>query len=168
MRMRRLIKNASQETMETIVGLARLLHSDLQRAVLNNGITPEGVDSLHSRAERLLRAAVVLVDTLPGMEENVRLIQGVVMSLSSVSNSLGASLPGGYAAPLVFNGLRGRPRLHITEDMLRYFISNGFTVRQTAVLLQVSQSTVRRRMNEMGLSIQLNTPTLTTTPWIRL
>ena len=140
---------------DVIIGMATQLNSDLQRALTDSALTHSSIDSFLSRAERLLRAAVVLVDTLPGMAENVRLVQSVVRSLSSVGESFGGSSEFGYIAPLEFDcAVRGRPRIRLTEDMLIHFLSNRFTIRQMAALLQVSQSTIRRRLNEFGLSVR--------------
>ena len=51
-------------------------------------------------------------------------------------------------------GAVGRPRLHITQDQLEHLLSLGFSGPSIADVLGVSLSTVRRRMNDYGLSIR--------------
>ena len=62
----------------------------------------------------------------------------------------------GYSPEIVprWQGSRGRPRIDITPDILFYFVENGFSATTTAMLLHVSLSTVRRRMNECGLRMR--------------
>ena len=56
--------------------------------------------------------------------------------------------------PVVFSGARGRPKIQLTEGMLSFFFLNGFSATTTPMLLQVSLSTVRRRIREHNMTIQ--------------
>lgn len=51
-----------------------------------------------------------------------------------------------YQAQLVWGGDRGPPRYSITRDQLSLLQSCGFTARQMADILNVSASTVCRRL----------------------
>lgn len=52
----------------------------------------------------------------------------------------------------VFEGDRGRPQYNISKEQLTYFIGFGFKATQIAEMLGVSESTVRRRLQEYNLS----------------
>ena len=60
----------------------------------------------------------------------------------------------GYQAPLQASSHCGRPSYIVGRGQLVYFIEHGFTAQQMSNMLGVSLSTIRRRMNEYGLSIQ--------------
>ena len=49
-------------------------------------------------------------------------------------------------------GSRGRPSYFISEDQLRYFVDNGFSVPQISRLLTVSISTIKRRLRQYEFS----------------
>ena len=53
---------------------------------------------------------------------------------------------------MVFSGDRGRSRYNITEEQLEYFLDFGFTATEISAMLGVSEPTVRRRLQEFGLS----------------
>ena len=54
----------------------------------------------------------------------------------------------------VSRGSVGRPYFQIPREQLSYLIQNAFSVPQIADMLDVSIRTVRRRMDEYGLSIR--------------
>lgn len=58
----------------------------------------------------------------------------------------------GFQCEMVFSGDRGRPRYNITEEQLEYFLDFGFTATEISAMLGVSEPTVRRRLQEFGLS----------------
>ena len=58
----------------------------------------------------------------------------------------------GFQCEKVFNGDRGRPRYNITKQHLVYFLNFGFTATGTFAMLGVSEPTIRRRLQEFGLS----------------
>lgn len=60
----------------------------------------------------------------------------------------------GYQAPLQAPSGCGRPSYIVGRGQLVYFIEHGFIAQQMFNMLGVSLSTIRRRMNEYGLSIQ--------------
>ena len=59
---------------------------------------------------------------------------------------------GGFQCEKVFNGDRGRPRCNITKQQLEYFLDFGFTATGISAMLGVSEPTIRRRLQEFGLS----------------
>ena len=58
----------------------------------------------------------------------------------------------GFQCEKVFNGDRGRPRYNITKQQLEYFLDFGFTATGISAMLGVSEPTIRRRLQEFGLS----------------
>ena len=58
----------------------------------------------------------------------------------------------GFQCEKVFNGHRGRPRYNITKQQLEYFLDFGFTATGISAMLGVSEPTIRRRLQEFGLS----------------
>ena len=114
--------------------------------------------SLAVSAERLLRAFVMLLTSTTStvMEGNVAAMQTIVENLNRISSLLDnqSGEPYGYHASVTFNGNRGRPKIDITSGVLNYFFSHGFSATATAMLLQVSLSTIRRRMNDHGIRVR--------------
>ena len=140
--------------------MIRTLVLEITRATDEAQVTLERLDSMSALAERLLRAFVLLLSSDGSnsvIDEGVRAIQGVVNTLNRISAATEMRLNGeeyGYYLPVVFTGVRGRPKIRITAGMLNYFFSHGFSASTTAMLLHVSLSTVRRRMSEYGLLIR--------------
>ena len=140
--------------MEALSSLIRNLALDILRA-LEGGFSFESVDALIARAEMVLKASVLLIASNPTseMETCVATLQGVVYRLNTIASSLLENHePYGYHLPVAFTGERGRPKIVITEGMLDYLLSNGFSATSISMLLQVSLSTLRPRMREHGMT----------------
>ena len=56
-------------------------------------------------------------------------------------------------SPVILSGDVGRPSFEIPYCQLEYLVHSHFTVPQIATMLEVSVSTIRRRMLSYGLSI---------------
>ena len=56
--------------------------------------------------------------------------------------------------PILCSGAPGRPSLYISEEQLTFLIESHFSVLQIANMLGVSIRTIRRRMDDYGLSIR--------------
>ncbi len=56
-------------------------------------------------------------------------------------------------AQQAINGSPSRPAFNIPKEILEMFIENKFTVSAVAKMLNVSESTVKRRLQNFGLSI---------------
>ena len=57
------------------------------------------------------------------------------------------------SCPQLFNGVPGRPKYEIQEEILRFLFDKRFTVKDAATFLGVSKRAIERRMNEFGLQI---------------
>ena len=53
----------------------------------------------------------------------------------------------------VFSGSPGRPAFHIPKGVLEMFVENKFSISAMARMLEVSESTVKRRLYSFGISI---------------
>ena len=60
-----------------------------------------------------------------------------------------------------FTGESGRPSYRITEDTLKFFADNAFSVPLIAEMLNVSMSTIARRLREFGLSTKTDDNSIT-------
>ena len=56
--------------------------------------------------------------------------------------------------PVIELGSVGRPRYYIPQSQLEYLLQSKFSIPQIALLLNVSVRTIRRRMDDYGLSIR--------------
>ena len=139
--------------------LLRNLVSELQHAV-DEGVNLERVDSLITRAERALRSFVLLLAAHPtdlviyNCITTLQSVVGILNSVPCVLHDHGGAESYCFSAHIDFSGAVGRPRIVITHAMLDYFFSYGFSASSIAMLLQVSLSTVRRRMCEYDLRVR--------------
>lgn len=135
----------------------RSLVVEIQRAV-DDGVTAQRMDVLVTLAERVLRSFVMLLaaQPTPHVQDMVCAVQRVVRTLGTIASQVEdrSMEPSGYYLPVVFTGATGRPRILITSSVLGYFLSHSFSASSTAMLLQVSLSTIRRRMNDYGMRIR--------------
>ena len=53
----------------------------------------------------------------------------------------------------LFSGSPGRPAFNIPREVLEMFVKNKFNVSAMASMLEVSESTVKRRLRKNGTSI---------------
>ena len=58
----------------------------------------------------------------------------------------------GYVPGKTFSGNRGRPKINITKEQLEFMLEYKFTVPQISKMLNVSTSTIARRLHDYGLS----------------
>ena len=74
--------------------------------------------------------------------------------LTSIQNEAIGGASGTLSAALItLTGRPGRPRFAIAEDQLCSQLQVGFSVPHIAHLLGTSVRTIRRRMEEFGLSV---------------
>ena len=87
---------------------------------------------------------------------------GISLRLLEEENDMPLCM-GGYTPQYLFSGGRGRPRLSIDirQEQLEYLLHLGFTCPQIAMLMEVSLSTIRRRMSEYGLCVTALYSTIT-------
>lgn len=72
----------------------------------------------------------------------------ILSNLTFEEGTLGSSI----SAAKSFSGDRGRPRYIVTKEQLDFFINYGFHCPEIGLILGISESTVRRRLREFGIS----------------
>ena len=145
--------------MEVLRGQVFQLLTDV-RSILDASSINCSTDILESaihRTEVLLQHLNALRDLYPSGEDNVCLVTDVLENLRTVYESLDPSGVGffdcNFQTPYIFMGTRGRPRLDVPYERLKFLFDHGFSATDIARLLQVSLSTVRR-MDEFGMRVR--------------
>ena len=111
--------------------MIRSLVLEITRAIDEAHVTLERLDSLSALADRLLRAFILMLSSESNsmIEDSVRAIQRVVNTLNTISAAVEWRQSGeeyGYYLPVMFTGVRGRPKIRITAGMLEYFFLMAF------------------------------------------
>ena len=141
--------------MDVIHTRVQTLLSRLSRTLSDSSPTFESVESLHVSVSQVHHLVVLLVDTIPGLENILPLLDTVRNSLQNVMAMLEDSgQEVGLPVFRFFSGSRGRPRLELSSTVLEYMIGNRFSVRQISNLLNVSSSSIRRYMNLYGITVR--------------
>lgn len=77
--------------------------------------------------------------------------------LRTLENAWEEVQQGGYSNTTqldnIFTGSPGRPAFNIPKEVLEMFVENKFTISAMARMLEVSQSTIKRRLHCYGMSI---------------
>lgn len=107
----------------------------------------EDTDGSLFEAERLLRDIAFVSDLLPQAESEIFL---------NAIGSIYLSLEEQKASEDRPRSVRGRPCIIISEEQLSLLLSFDFKLIDIASMLQVSTSTVRRRIIEFGLEDEVN------------
>lgn len=144
------------EPRDALAGEIRSLLLHLSRILQDRTPSQGACESMIVGADRLHRLMAMLVDAVPGLERNLPLMESAIQHLDNALSLIntGYSEVLGLSSPVFYSGARGRPRIVVSPPVLEYLISNRFSVRQVAQLLQVSPSTIRRHMNEFGITVR--------------
>ena len=151
-------KYMNMASLNVAVSVLRRVVSDLSVLVDGRDIPDDTLDSFIVSLEFVYRELIVLEATSPLNTEQLHATDIVRNSLSTLRslNDL-RSMPENHWHSRVHPvsiGLVGRPCFQIPRDQLSYLIENGFSVPQIADMIGVSVRTVRRRMDDYGLSIR--------------
>lgn len=133
----------------------RSLLTHFSRVIDDSTPSQEVIESLLTTANQVHHLIALLVDVIPGMDQNLPLVETVIHCLENIVSMM-ADQSHNFGLPVVTfrSGERGRPRLVVPQTVLEYLIGNRFSVRQAALLLQVSASTVRRYMSLYGITVR--------------
>lgn len=118
----------------------------------NVNLSANDYDAVSTRFERLHRLAIYL-EAVYGRKYGIdRLINKLedISRLFSSDDDHNAE----RCLPFVSRehcGGRGAPKFKIPEDAFEYYLSHGFTNPQIALMLRISESTVKRRLKEYNL-----------------
>ena len=109
-------------------------------------------DGLQLRLERVL---VVLTNLETIYPNEKHLIIALTESVKNVINVFISQYPHknmfGISVNYLFSGKRGAPKFNISKELLQYYVENLFTIPDIATMINVSKSTVKRRMKEYNI-----------------
>ena len=136
------------------VNLLRRVSSDLTG--FNEGsVTQNMIDSVVFSLEIAYRELIVL-DLTEGLSSDER--EGMEITRNCLSVLRRLQVANDYSndnrARVTSDGRVGRPMIVIPEQSLINLLDNHFTVHQIARMMGVSVSTLRRRMDILGLSVR--------------
>ena len=145
--------------LQVSVNILSRIESDLSIFEDGRSISDDVLDSIIVSLEFVYRELLVLEATsqLNQLQQQaVEFVKSCLFIARSVSDyrkitdfTLVGSRP-----PLNYTSLVGRPSFDIPYDQLLYLIENRFSVSAIADMLGVSARTIRRRMDDYGLSIR--------------
>ena len=134
------IREALVRRVEAVIRSVHQLGSDLFLVHASDGILTE-LQSLYQVVGRLSLV----------YGEQAGLLRCITSTIDLLVNH---SAEGTVEDMETVQGSRGRPSYFISEDQLRYFVDNGFSVPQISRLLTVSISTIKRRLRQYEISIE--------------
>ena len=121
----------------------------IQHILEDNCEQPPDYDNLSFRVDHIRHVLAYCADIINIPSEVDQLLHKAFEILESFEDDK----DGGYVAPTVRTGQRGRPAYYITKDQLHFFVSSGFNVPQMASLLNVGKRTIERRLHDFSISL---------------
>ena len=147
--------------LQVSINVLRRIENDLTVFADGRSIPDDTLDSMIVSFEFVYRELLVLeaISQLnPSQEEAIGFIRSclfITRSISEYRKVFAESINDSSRAPPVnYLGLVGRPSYDISYEQLLYLIENRFSVPTMADMLGVSIRTIRRKMNDYGLSIR--------------
>lgn len=119
---------------------------------LSDGLNLESIDYIQYKCEGIIgitHLGSLVYDIPSGLVDSLEEFMSTVSDIwkdydnTSSWNELGN----------IFTGSRGRPAFNIPREILGMFIDNKFTISAIAKMLQVSESTIKRRLSYFDISI---------------
>ena len=112
---------------------------------INEDLNEESIDYIQYKFEGLI-SILHLASDIHGVPQSlIDKLEEFVHCLDDFSDDFKNS--NSSCTPwLLFTGSRGRPAFQISKDILQMFIDNKFPVKSMAEMLQVSKSTIKRRL----------------------
>ena len=127
---------------EELRGLIVLRIEGVCSALTNNSAD---VDDVLEEVEQIFEA-------LNRIDSIVRLSEDIFRDILSAKKLLENISKSRSRIPLNISGIPGRPSYSLTQCQLQALIDVGFNVGEIAELLQVSKSTIERRLSQFGIS----------------
>ena len=130
--------------------MRKILQDILQ--IINDGLNTECVDYIQYKCEGVIGITQLasLVYDIPN--SLVHELEEFMYNVSDIWSEYGGTTSH-QQLESIFTGSPGRPAFNIPKEILEMFIENKFTVSAMAKMLNVSESTVKRRLQNFGLSI---------------
>ena len=126
------------------------------RALLRN----DSIDNVYSTlmtnnspdVDDILEEVELVFEALNSIDSVVRLSEDIFRDFLSAKRLLENVSKTRSRVPKNISGVSGRPSYSLTQYQLQALVDVGFNVGQIAELLQVSKSTIERRLVEFGIS----------------
>ncbi len=137
------------------VNLLRRVSSDLTGVFKKGNVTQNTIDSIVVSLKIAYRKLIV-VDLTEGLSSDRREGMEIMRNCLSVLQRLHVAndYSNDNRVRVTCDGRVGRPMIVIPEQSLINLLENHFTVHQIARIMRVSVSTIRRRMDILGLSVR--------------
>ena len=110
-------------------------------------LSDEDVDFIHFRTSSLCE----LVFKCSSLSEIDPELLTLIEKALEITSAQTEDVAGGYVAPLIKTGCKGRPAYNITKNQLEFYLEHNFSGLKIAKMLHVSLKTVKRHMFEYGL-----------------
>ena len=133
---------------------ARRTFQEIFRYVNNGDLSEESVDYLRYKSEEALNILQMscLVYNIPS--SLIDQAQDIYVTLEEAWKEFQCGTSSNTVRlEHVFSGSPGRPAFHIPKEVLEMFVENKFSINAMARMLEVSESTVKRRLYSCGISI---------------
>lgn len=140
--------------------LRELTNKLLNDEYSQHGIQHQNLDYFHFRLDNL-QNLILRCNKIYNIDD--ALISSIRSAVSICDGCVENSSGFGYFAPKISSSARGRPKYLLTKPQLEYYLENDFNIPKIAEMVSVSQSTIKRRLKDFGLSIQ-STYTLISDP----
>ena len=139
-------------TMEWCIRTLQRIVSSLMALTVERELDVDLLDSHQVQLELVYRQLVAEVLGEISNSAVVDFVREAMRLLMEVSERT-ITIQRQYQPPLVYSGMRGRPRLDISNSQIAWLLEVRFTVPQIADILGVSVCTVRRRMSDCNMSV---------------
>lgn len=123
---------------------------ELIRKLTSENLRQDELDYISFRLDRVEHLLALSVQIF-NVDARIFACLSEAKYLVSNVNNLQCGTGQNFQSEKCFTGNRGRPRYNITRQQLEYFIDYGFSAREIATLLGVSEATVQRRFQEYKL-----------------
>ncbi len=128
--------------------------SDVLRRVLNSCIQDVDIDEFAIQLQRVYRDLVALELYGELTDSEQRALEWVKDAVDLLEEMSEEHTTPRYQAPVEYRGAFGRPRFEIPRHQLVSLIEMRFVVPAIAEMIGVSVRTIRRRMEEYGISVK--------------
>ena len=134
---------------------ARRTFQEIFRYVNNGDLSEESVDYLRYKSEEALNILQMscLVYNIPS--SLIDQAQDIYVTLEEAWKEFQCGTSSNTVRlEHVFSGSPGRPAFHIPKEVLEMFVENKFSINAMARMLEVSKSTVKRRLYSEEATVQ--------------
>ena len=143
------------ESLETLFDHFQSLVHQLRNEWQSLPRSEDDISGILVRVERMYRH----LSTLELMYGRTVQLKQLVETASVLCRTLNELYSQPLNSPKTFifteqTGTRGKPKILISKDLLEFYLKNQFSVSEITCMTGISQSTIKRRMSEHGLTVK--------------